>query len=125
MNILIIDSVIEIPENYTGIVGYKEGDKHWYREGKRHREDGPALEYSSGTKFWYINGDLHREDGPACEYSDGQKLWLLKGREYFKINLNNYIVLDYDKGEYGLMWYRLLGKDEIVECPDIPGLITK
>ena len=40
---------------------------------KRHREDGPAVEYADGSKEWYLNGKLHREDGPACEYADGSK----------------------------------------------------
>ena len=26
--------------------------------GKRHREDGPALEFADGTKEWYLNGKL-------------------------------------------------------------------
>ena len=48
---------------------YANGDKSWYLNGKRHREDGPAVEYASGDKFWYLNGKLHREDGPAIEYA--------------------------------------------------------
>jgi hypothetical protein len=32
------------------------GHKAWYRNGKLHREDGPAIEYSNGFKVWYING---------------------------------------------------------------------
>ena len=30
--------------------------KHWYLNGKRHREDGPACEYVSGRKEWHLNG---------------------------------------------------------------------
>jgi hypothetical protein len=56
------------------------GTKHWYLNGKRHREDGPAIEYSDGSKHWYLNGNLHREDGPAIECSDGSKLWYLNGK---------------------------------------------
>ena len=54
--------------------------KHWYLNGKLHREDGPAIEYANGTKDWYLNGELHREDGPACEYSNGDKIWYLNGK---------------------------------------------
>jgi hypothetical protein len=34
------------------------GDKCWYLNGKRHREDGPAEEWADGTKCWYwwLNG---------------------------------------------------------------------
>ena len=53
------------------------GTKSWYLNGKRHREDGPAIEYASGTKFWYLNGKYHREDGPAIEYASGTKSWYL------------------------------------------------
>ena len=33
-----------------------DGDIVWYLNGKRHREDGPAIESSSGTKYWCLNG---------------------------------------------------------------------
>jgi len=33
-----------------------DGTKVWFRNGKRHRVDGPAVEYADGTKVWYING---------------------------------------------------------------------
>ena len=31
------------------------GDKIWYLNDKRHREDGPAVEYADGSKEWYLN----------------------------------------------------------------------
>ena len=77
---LITESDI-IPENFTGIVEYG-GDKYWYRNGKCHREDGPAVEYANGTKFWYRNSELHREDGPAIECANGDKFWYLNGKGY-------------------------------------------
>jgi len=58
---------------------YGAGDKHWYLNGKFHREDGPAIEWANGDKYWYLNGKLHREDGPAIEYADGDKQWYLNG----------------------------------------------
>ena len=27
--------------------------------------------FESGYKMWYLNGKRHREDGPAVEYSHG------------------------------------------------------
>jgi hypothetical protein len=57
----------------------KDGTKHWYLNGKYHREDGPAVEWADGAKFWYLNGELHREDGPAVEYADDNKRWYLNG----------------------------------------------
>lgn len=42
----------------------------WYRNGRPHREGGPAQYGVSDTGFvygesWYLNGELHRADGPA------------------------------------------------------------
>jgi len=56
---------------------YGNGDKHWYLNGRYHREDGPAIEFANGSKHWYLNGKRHREDGPAIEYANGDKEWYL------------------------------------------------
>ena len=60
---------------------YKDGDKYWYLNGKRHREDGPSIERANGNRYWYLDDKLHREDGPAIEYADGTKKWFLHGKE--------------------------------------------
>jgi len=39
------------------------GDKCWYFNGQRHREDGPAVEYANGDKEWYLNGKKYSESG--------------------------------------------------------------
>jgi hypothetical protein len=45
----------------------REGTKRWWLNGKRHRVDGPAIEYADGSKYWYFNGvgytkqDYYRE----------------------------------------------------------------
>ena len=42
-----------------------------------------------GTKVWKLaNGKRHREDGPAIEYSGGTKSWYLNGENYTKIKYN-------------------------------------
>ena len=56
------------------------GGKFWYLNGKRHRVDGPAVEWSNGTKCWYLKGKLHRVDGPAIEYANGTKSWCLNDK---------------------------------------------
>ena len=56
---------------------YKDGTKEWWLNGKRHREDGPAIENANGDKIWHLNGILHREDGPAIENANGGKYWFL------------------------------------------------
>jgi hypothetical protein len=55
------------------------GDKYWLLNGKRHREDGPAVEGANGTKEWWLNGketypetlvDLHLSRGVFCYYNE-------------------------------------------------------
>ena len=41
---------------------HENGYKAWYLNGKRHREDGPAIECADGSKIWYIDGKLVTED---------------------------------------------------------------
>jgi len=98
-----------LSNRFTGVIEFSDGLKQWIKEGKLHREDGPAAEYFGGYK----------------EYFGGYKEWFLEGKQYSEINLNDYIILDEYEGKYNLMWYKLLGKDEMLEYPDIPGLIEK
>ena len=72
---------------YT-VKAYSDGDRHWFLNGKLHREDGPAIEGSSGSKRWFLNGELHRGDGPAVEYSSGSKEWFLNGVRYTEEGFN-------------------------------------
>jgi len=83
---------------------YADGDKHWYLNGERHREDGPAIESADGDKFWYLNGELHREDGPAVAYDIGDKYWYLNG----KLHREDGPAIEYFDGSK--FWY-LNGKE--------------
>ena len=58
------------------------GTQKWYRNGKCHREDGPAVIYPNGTQLWFLNGARHREDGPAVIYSNGNQYWYLNDKIY-------------------------------------------
>ena len=42
----------------------------WYhpKTNKRHREDGPAVEYADGDKAWYKNGKLHRMERSISQF---------------------------------------------------------
>jgi len=60
---------------------YANGTKEWRLNGKRHREDGPAIEDPNGDKYWYLNGKRHREDGPAFEWANGKRWWYLNDEE--------------------------------------------
>ena len=37
---------------------YVDGQKEWYLEGYRHREDGPAVIYSNGDEVWWEYGKI-------------------------------------------------------------------
>jgi hypothetical protein len=56
------------------------GTKEWHRNGKLHREDGPAVEFADGAKSWWLYGKPHRVDGPAFEEVNGTKEWWLNGK---------------------------------------------
>jgi hypothetical protein len=56
-----------------------DSTEEWYREGERHREDGPALIRADGGQEWYLNGKLHRENGPAVIAADGSEEWFREG----------------------------------------------
>jgi hypothetical protein len=51
------------------------GGQKWYYRGQLHREDGPAIVDSDGGQAWYRNGKKHREDGPAVKAPDGSEEW--------------------------------------------------
>jgi hypothetical protein len=76
------------------------GTKRWHLRGRRHREDGPAVEYvDGGDKWWCLHGKVHRVDGPAIEYANGTKEWRLNGKFYdFDDWLEaNYFISDEEK----------------------------
>jgi len=60
------------------------GDQEWYLNGKRHRENGPALIDKHDNQEWYINDKLHREDGPAVIYADGGQEWYINDKLHRK-----------------------------------------
>jgi len=65
------------------VVVDNDGTALWYNlEDLLHRENEPAIEYSNGDKSWYKNGKRHREDGPALVFANGYKAWYLDGLRY-------------------------------------------
>ena len=78
---------------------YPSGNKHWFLNGERHREDGPAIERANGTKEWFLNGEHHREDGPAVEYANGTKAWWLND----KLHREDGPAVEYSNGDK--YWY--------------------
>lgn len=76
-------------ENGPAVI-HINGTKVWYRNGKKHRKNGPAIEYPSipgsyfynGAKLWFQNDVLHREDGPAYTTPGGDNDWYLDSVKY-------------------------------------------
>ena len=67
---------------------WADGNKEWFLNDLRHREDGPAFECADGYKEWFLNDKLHREDGPAVEGLNGYKAWYLNGEELTEAQFN-------------------------------------
>ena len=93
-----------IPDNFTGIAEYPNGTKEWYKEGKLHRLDGPAVEFSRiGTNFWYLENKF---------YSLGKLSKLINSSSF----------LGKEKGRYNLEWLKFLTENGIEEFPIISGM---
>ena len=59
------------------------GDKCWYRNGKLHHEDGPAVEWADGTRFWYLDGkSLTKSEFMARNKSCDGKFVTIDGKQY-------------------------------------------
>ena len=58
------------------------GDKIWRKDGRRHREDGPAVELADGNRIWMQLGFKHRLDGPAFISPEGYKAWWVNGKRH-------------------------------------------
>ena len=77
----------------NGKVIDEDGTIYYYKDGKYHREDGPAFIDPDGTKAWYVNDKLHRVDGPAIIYPNGNKSWWINGKHYTKENFFNKLTI--------------------------------
>lgn len=44
--------------------------------------------HTSGNRYWYQNGERHREDGPAIEYADGDREWWIEGKAFTEEQFN-------------------------------------
>ena len=68
-------------ENELPAIEHIDGSKEWLINGKRHRLDGPALDFKCGYKAWWVNKLRHREnDLPAVELADGTLEWWVNGK---------------------------------------------
>jgi len=54
--------------------------EEWYKDGKRHREGGPAVRHKK-NELWFKDGQLHRLDGPAVITGGGPKEYWIDGQK--------------------------------------------
>ncbi len=81
MKTIKVEKFSEVPDNFTGRAEDRHGIKWWYKNGKIHRDDGPAYKsIFSGLELWYKNGVYHRTDGPAFIHSDGDVEYFINGK---------------------------------------------
>lgn len=64
----------------SGRFAFPNGSIEFYQNGKRHREDGPAILATEGGELWYWEDKLHRTDGPAVKDADGDLAWYKHGK---------------------------------------------
>lgn len=84
---------------YVYAIGYIK--EEWLlHDGRRHREDGPAIIHTNGGQLWYLLGKQHRIDGPAVV-----DLWSVPPRRWWCV-----------RGEYlpGIEEY-LISTEKILE----------
>lgn len=67
-------------------VVHQDGYQEYWINGKKHRKNLPAVIFSDLSEEWYHRGKLHRTDGPAIDDTRGYKEWWLNGNEYNDIN---------------------------------------
>lgn len=84
----------------TEIIVNSAGDSFYYKDGKLHREDGPAITYCNGNVFYYKNGILHRNNGPAVIFSCGVA-------QYYKNGIRCV-----DDGNKFVCYYNFFNKDK-------------
>ena len=56
-NTVIANGSILVPDTFSGRVVLSGGSVYWYKNGEKHRGNGPAVIWSNGTKKWYWKGD--------------------------------------------------------------------
>lgn len=75
----------------------------WWRNGKCHREGGPAIERENGHKAWWTNDKLHREDGPAIIHENGEIEWWFDNDPYLDMNKWAKAAGIYDTDEFVML----------------------
>jgi hypothetical protein len=81
MTEIILDAFSLIPDTYSGVVRSRQSAVFVYvKDGRFHKEDGPALFYPDGRAYYYLYGELYFKD------------------EYYKMQYSKYKALKDDDG---------------------------
>ena len=106
---------------------YPNGQKwyeRWVLNGKRHREDGPAVQRWHNVnghnnqkwyEIWYLNDKRHREDGPAVQYWNKEGI---KVKEKWYLNDKNYTRRDWIKELWKIKPEEARRQQELIEIDD-------
>lgn len=73
-------------------IEHKLGYTAWYFEGQKHRLGGPAIIWESGDEEWFVHGLRHCEDGPAYIEANGTKEWWINGIELTEEQFNQWLA---------------------------------
>lgn len=95
----------KIPDNFTGIAINENQSEFYYKEGKLHREDGPAIVLIDGHKEWWVDGEVYAW---LCVFT------MIKDGIYIKT----------EKGSYNLCWLTFLTEEGFEKFPLVPGMET-
>jgi hypothetical protein len=63
-------------------VVYESGAQEYWLDDKRHCVEGPAIIWANGSQEWWYEGKRHREGGPAIMLADGTHEWWYEGKRH-------------------------------------------
>jgi hypothetical protein len=75
-----LDKIVKSCIPITGTWKSDDGIEYHYRDGKLHRDDGPAIVCPNGRQCYYRDGKLHRDDGPAIVCPNGEQHYYRDGK---------------------------------------------
>lgn len=78
-------------------VSKKYKTEEWYKNGMRHRENGPAFIHNN-NRVWFYEDKLHRLDGPAVVELGGPKQYWIHGQRMSKKEYEKEIIRRKRKG---------------------------
>jgi hypothetical protein len=98
------------------VIEQSSGTKEYWFGEKRHREDGPAIEWATGISHWYQDDKLHNFSGPAVVTPHRTELWFVNGEQKTK-EVKNWFAdnqiddwTKLDDGDFSIMWFEIFSK---------------